>query len=93
MELNIPYIVLKGSDDCAFQKGDKISLAQGSKDVLNKTVGGWMTEDDLENGEYLDSVEVEADIKHLKRRIEEKKEQLQKEIELLDYMLGENQNG
>jgi hypothetical protein len=88
MKPNVRYKVIKGSMDKAFQIGDSVKLCEKSKDILNQNAGGWMYASDLKESGYLDKVFVDVDIEYLVKKIKEKKEQLEKEIDLLSSLLG-----
>ena len=91
MKEGIHYIVTKGTKDRAFQKGDNVELCGLTKDILNKQAGGWMNLSDLKKSGYLAVVEVDIDINYLKKKIKRKKEQLEKEIVLLNSLLGKEE--
>jgi hypothetical protein len=91
MKAGVHYVVTKGTKDKAFKKGDNVELCGLTKDILNKQAGGWMDSSDLKESGYLDVVEVDIDINYLEKKIKRKKEQLEKEIVLLNSLLGKEE--
>jgi hypothetical protein len=85
MKAGIHYVVIKGTKDKAFKKGDKVELCGLTKDVLNKQAGGWMNSSDLEDSGYIDTVCVDVDKKWYRKR----KEILLEELALLESIKDE----
>lgn len=79
------YVVIKGSKDKTFYKGDKIYILDNG-DIMNNNAGGWLSL--KESKKYFKTVEITDDVAYLKKRIEDKKKELEKEIALLEGILG-----